>query len=159
MLIKSELTELFERLGTPPAGQKLVLNARMEAPVREVASRGGNVVTVLASLKMARDIRTESRHIEFAVAVTKEHAKDVPEYYAQPCELKLSLVDESTGEIRKVDGWKTSCTADYFLPGAGPLSPDSIDRLNAALADEGALSFFELLEAPYGFSADLLNQA
>ncbi|SPB14786.1 integrase catalytic region [Caballeronia novacaledonica] len=230
MLTKAQLAELFERLGTPPAGQKLIANARIQAPVREVTSRGGNVITVLASQKMGREIRTESRHIEFAVAVTKEHAADVLEYYAQPCELKLNLVDESTGEFKKIqhfpdyltvrsDGftleeWKSEAKllrladkypyryvrasdgqwyspqieqqlaergvryrifsedciprrrvenllhlADYFLPGAEPLPPDSVGRLNAALAEHGALSFFELLEAPYGFSADFLNQA
>jgi putative transposase len=230
MLTKAQLAELFDRLGTPPAGRKFILNARIQAPVREVKSQGGNVITVLASQKMGRDIRTESRHIEFAVAVMKEHAKDVLEYYAQPCELKLNLIEESTGEIRKIqhfpdyltvrsDGftleeWKSEAKllrlaekypyryvrandgqwyspqiekqladlglryrilsenciprrrvenllylADYFLPGAEPLSADSVDRLNAALAEHGALSFFELLEAPYKFSADFLNQA
>ncbi|MEN8506300.1 MULTISPECIES: Mu transposase C-terminal domain-containing protein [Paraburkholderia] len=230
MLSKTQLAELFERLGTPPAGQKLVANARLYAPVRDVSSRGGNVITVLASQKMARDIWTESRHIEFAVAVTKEHAKDVLEYYAQPCDLKLNLVDESTGEIKKIqhvpdyltirsddftlEEWKSEakllrlaekypyryvrgsdgqwCSpqierqlaelgvryrvfsedciprrrmenlldlADYFLPGVEPLPSDNVDRLRAALAEQGALSFFELLEAPYGFAADFLNQA
>ena len=230
MLTRAQLAELFDRLGTPPAGQKLILAARMQAPARKVTSRGGNVITILASQKMARDIRTESRHIEFAVAVTKEHAKNVLEYYAQPCELKLNLIDEATGEIRKIqhfpdyltiqnDGftleeWKSEAKllslaekypyryvrasdgqwyspqiekqlaelglryrilsddciprrrvenllhlADYFLPGAEPLPPDSIGRLNAALSEHGALSFFELLGAPYEFSADFLNQA
>src|SRR6266702_4943933 len=102
MLNKAQLTELFDRLGTPPTGQKLIADARVHAPVREVTSRGGNVITVLASQKMARDIRTESRHIEFAVAVTKERAADILEYFAQPCELKLNLIDESTGEIKKI---------------------------------------------------------
>ncbi|CAL8477058.1 DDE-type integrase/transposase/recombinase [Caballeronia sp. S22] len=230
MLTKIQLSELFERLGTPPAGQKLILTARIEAPVRDVTSRGGNVITVLASEKMAREIRTESRHIEFAVAATKERAEDVLEYYPQPCELKLELIDDATGEIKKIkhipdyltvrgDGftleeWKAEAKllrlaeqlpyryvrasdgqwyspqieeqlaergvryrifsedciprrrvenllhlADYFLPGAEPLPPDSVGRLNAALAEHGALSFFELLEAPYGFPADFLNQA
>ena len=101
MLTKAQLAALFDRLGTPPAGQKLIVNARIQAPVREVASKGGNVISVLTSQKMARDVWTESRHIEFAVAVTKEHDKGVLEYYAQPCELKLNLIDESTGETRK----------------------------------------------------------
>ncbi|REG51058.1 putative transposase [Paraburkholderia sp. BL6669N2] len=179
---------------------------------------------------MAREIRTESRHIEFAVAVTKERAEDVLEYYPQPCELKLSLTDESTGEIEKIkhipdyltirsDGfaleeWKAEAKllrladnypyryvragdgqwyspqiekqlaelglryrifsedciprrrvenflhlADYFLPGAEPLDPDSVDRLHVALNEHGALSFLELLQAPYNFCADFLNQA
>jgi putative transposase len=152
------------------------------------------------------------------------------EYYAQPCELKLDLIEESTGEIRKIkhvpdyltisnDGftleeWKSEAKllrlaekypyryvrsddgqwyspqiekqladiglryrifsensiprrrvenlrhlADYFLPGAEPFPPDDIDCLNTALAENGALSFFELLGEPYKFSADFLNQA
>lgn len=230
MLTKVQLTELFDKLGTPSTGQKLILNARIEAPVRDVTSKGGNVITVLSSQKMARDIWTESRHIEFAVAVTKEHAKDVLEYYAQPCELKLDLIEESTGKIRAIkhipdyltirdDGftleeWKSEAKllrlaekfpyryvrtndgqwyspqiekqladlglryrifseqsiprrrvenlldlADYFLLGAEPLPADGIDRLNTALTEYGALSFFELLREPYNFSADFLNQA
>src|SRR5258708_6708943 len=52
MLTKAQLAELFDRLGTPPAGQKFILNARIQAPVREVKSQGGNVITILASQKM-----------------------------------------------------------------------------------------------------------
>ncbi len=52
MLDKSQLANLFDRLGTPPAGRQLVLDARAEAPVRPVKSQGGNVITVLASQKM-----------------------------------------------------------------------------------------------------------
>lgn len=102
MLDKAQLTDFFDRLGTPSAGQKLILDARIQAPVRQVKSDVGNVITILASQKMRRDIRTESRHIEFAAAVTKEHDANVLEYYAQPCELKLELIDESTGQIRSI---------------------------------------------------------
>ncbi|MFL9887352.1 DDE-type integrase/transposase/recombinase [Paraburkholderia agricolaris] len=102
MLDKAQLTDLFDRLGTPSAGRELILNARIQSPVRQVMSRGGNVITILASRKMECEIRTESRHIEFAVAVTKEHSADVLEYYAQPCELKLKLLNDATGEIRTV---------------------------------------------------------
>lgn len=102
MLDKSQLIHLFDRLGTPPAGRKLILDARAEAPVRPVKSQGGNVITILASRKMGREIRTESNHIEFAAAVTKEHSADILEYYMQPCELRLELVDEFTGEIHKI---------------------------------------------------------
>ena len=102
MLNKEQITELFEHLGTPRAGRELILKARILAPVREVKSRGGNVITLLASRKMGREIRTESRHIEFAAAVDHEFNKQVIEYYAQPCELKLELVDTATGEIRKI---------------------------------------------------------
>ena len=102
MLNKEQLAELFERLGTPRAGRDIVLKARVHAPVREVKSRGGNVITLLASRKMEREIRTESRHVEFAAAVDREFDSRVIEYYAQPCELKLELVDTTTGEIRNI---------------------------------------------------------
>ena len=102
MLEKTQLVDLFDRHGTPRAGRELILRARSQAPVRQVQSRGGNVITLLASAKMAREIRTESRHIEFAAAVDKEFDPSVLEYYAQPCELKLELIDEATGELRTI---------------------------------------------------------
>lgn len=69
MLTNEQLTELFGTLGLPPKGRDLVLRARIEAPVRPVKSQGGNVITLLASSKMGREIRTESRHIEFAAVI------------------------------------------------------------------------------------------
>lgn len=102
MLKLESITALFERLGTPRAGRELILKARSCAPVRDVQSRGGNVITLLASRKMGCEIRTESRHIEFAAAVNHEHDPIVLEYYAQPCELKLELIDPSDGEIRSI---------------------------------------------------------
>lgn len=92
MLNKEELYGLFDHLGLPPKGRELVLRARVEAPVRAVKSQGGNVITLLASRKMGREIRTESRHIEFAAAVDKEYDSNVIEYYAQPCLLRLELI-------------------------------------------------------------------
>lgn len=102
MLDTTHLTELFDRLGTPDAGRKLVLKARIEAPVRPVKSRGGNVITVLASRKMGCEISTESRHIEFAAAVDHEFDPRVLEYYAQPCELRLELFDPASGDLRTI---------------------------------------------------------
>jgi putative transposase len=102
MLDTTHLTELFDRLGTPDAGRKLVLKARIEAPVRPVKSRGGNVITVLVSRKMGCEISTESRHIEFAAAVDHEFDARVLEYYAQPCELRLELFDPASGDLRTI---------------------------------------------------------
>lgn len=110
MLNKEELVELFDRLSTPAKGRELVLRARVEAPVRPVKSHGGNVITLLASRKMGREIRTESRHVEFAAAVNKEYDPEVIEYYAQPCLLQLELVDDATGEIRRIQH-----TPDYLV--------------------------------------------
>lgn len=102
MLEKAQIIDIFDRLGTPPAGRKLVLDARAHSPIREVRSNGGNVITYLASRKMDREIATESRHIEFAAAIDKEYDADVIEYYPQPCKLKLDLIDERTGAIKSI---------------------------------------------------------
>jgi len=102
MLDKETVLNLLDRLGLPSQGKKLVLEARIKAPVRDVASRGGNVITVIASRKMQREIRTESRHIEFQAALRYEHDEGVLEYYPQPCRLKFELVDEVTGEIHTI---------------------------------------------------------
>lgn len=110
MLDTQQLTELFDHLGTPRAGRDLVLRAQSEAPVREVQSKGGNVVTFFQSRKMSRSIKTESRHIEFAALVDKEFDDTVLEYYPQPCALKFNLVDEATGEIHTV-----SHTPDFLV--------------------------------------------
>ena len=110
MLNKEELVELFDHLGLPPKGRSQVLRARLEAPVRAVKSQGGNVITLFASRKMGREIRTESRHIEFAAAVDKEYNPAVIEYYAQPCLLRLELIDDVTGEIRAIQH-----TPDYLV--------------------------------------------
>jgi len=99
MLDKAQLTELFDRHGTPSAGRQLILDARIQAPVRAVQSRGGNVITVLNSRKMGREITTESRHIEFPAAIGMEYDDRVLEYYPQPCERKFEFTDAATGEI------------------------------------------------------------
>ena len=109
MLNKDELVELFDQ-SIPKQGRKLVLRARVEAPVRAVKSQGGNVITLFASRKMGREIRTESRHIEFAAAVDKEYNPAVIEYYAQPCLLRLELIDDATGEIKSIQH-----TPDYLV--------------------------------------------
>ncbi|MBM5571093.1 MULTISPECIES: Mu transposase C-terminal domain-containing protein [Deefgea] len=102
MLNKEQITNLLDNLSIPQAGRKLILQARISAPVRQVNSRGSNVITLLNSRKMDCEIRTESRHIEFAAAVSYEYDPSVVEYYAQPMELKLSLTETATGEIHNV---------------------------------------------------------
>ncbi|KVE73687.1 DDE-type integrase/transposase/recombinase [Burkholderia vietnamiensis] len=102
MLNRKQLTDLFDRLGTPEAGRRLILDSRVQAPVRDVQSRGGNVITLMASRKMGCEIATESRHIEFAAAIDHEFDPKVLEFYAQPCKLQFELIDDSTGEIRNI---------------------------------------------------------
>lgn len=86
------LNTLFDRLGTPSAGRRLVEKARREAPVRDIQSRSGNVITWYSSRKMGGLlIGTESRTVEFPAAIQYEHDPQVLEYYPQPCELDLIL--------------------------------------------------------------------
>ncbi|MYN14980.1 hypothetical protein GSY71_17730 [Pusillimonas sp. TS35] len=102
MLVKEQLAALFDKLGTPSKGQTLVRTARIESPVREVQSRGRNVVTIFASQKMGREIRTESRHVEFPAALNHEHDRAVLEFYPQPCTLHMDLIEATTGEVHKI---------------------------------------------------------
>ncbi|WP_043636426.1 Mu transposase C-terminal domain-containing protein [Chromobacterium haemolyticum] len=103
MLEKPLRERLLDRLGTPSAGMRLILDAVKYAPVRKVESRGGgNVITPLQSRKMQRTVETESRHLEFPVAVSLEHDPAVLEYYPQPSQLKFEVID-ADGEIHAID--------------------------------------------------------
>jgi putative transposase len=230
MLSKTTLTELLDRLGTPTEGRRLVQEARIKAPVRQVKSKGGNVITIVASQKMDCDIATESRLIEFPAAIGHEFDPDVLEYYTQPCARKFELFDPARQKtldishtpdflVIRADGitleeWKSEqrlanlaekypyryskdsdglwhapqiekqllelgihyqihtesalprCRvenllylADYFRPGAEPCPDEVLARLRTALEEHGTLFFTELLDEPYGFTADQLNQA
>lgn len=103
MLVNQQLEELFNRLGTPETGRRLVSTARDQAPVRDVRSTGRNVITLLASRKMQREIATESRQAEYAAALEHEVNPEVLEYYPQPCILKMELIDPNTGEVFPID--------------------------------------------------------
>lgn len=89
MLSLVQLRNLFETLGTPPAGRILIEDARRNAPVRKVRSNSNNVITRFASRKMGRLIDTESRTVEYPAVVMYEHDDKVLEYYAQPVTLDL----------------------------------------------------------------------
>lgn len=89
-----ELNALFDRLGTPLAGRRLVEKARKEAPVRDIQSHSSNVITWYSSRKMGRAIGTESRTVEFPAAIQYEHDPLVLEYYPQPCELDLLITSD-----------------------------------------------------------------
>ena len=102
MLENAEFLTVIDALGLSPKGSKLILEARIKAPVRDVVSRGGNVITLLASRKMQREISTESRSLEFFAALGYEHDAKVLEFYPQPCELRLELMDDVNGEIHSV---------------------------------------------------------
>lgn len=93
MLTSIELNELFDRLGTPPKGRRLVEKARREAPIRKVKSNSGNVITLFQSNKMNRAIATESRTIEFPAVAQYERNPMILEYYAQPCRIDIILTD------------------------------------------------------------------
>ncbi|WP_368644011.1 DDE-type integrase/transposase/recombinase [Castellaniella ginsengisoli] len=102
MLTNEQLNHLFDRLGVSPAGRELVRKVRNSLPARAVQSRGSNVNTRLASKKMDRMIHTESRHVEFPVAVEHEHDPLVLEYYPQPYTIPLEFID-ADGEEHKAD--------------------------------------------------------
>jgi putative transposase len=110
MLEPQTLAELFAKLSTPHAGQELVRKARRQAPVRDVQSRGGNVVTIFQSHKMGTEIRTESRHIEFPGAINHEFDPKVIEFYAQPCTLNLTFFDSATNKTKS-----TVHTPDFLV--------------------------------------------
>lgn len=102
MLDVIELNTLFEKLGTPEAGRKLVRQALVKAPVRQVQSRGSNVHVLFNSRKMARVLECESHRVEFPFAVMLEHDPAVLEYYLQPCELHVPVVDGSGKAITRI---------------------------------------------------------
>ncbi len=102
MLETPQRERLLDRLGLPPAGRRLVLDAAKFAPIRQVASKGRNVVTPYQSWKMQRPVETESRHLEFPAAVGYEQDPSVLEYFMQPCRLRFEVVD-ADGEIHIVD--------------------------------------------------------
>ena len=66
----AELEDLFDEWGTPPSGRAFVRRARRDAPVREVESRRGNLISRYTPRKMnGRRQSTESLGPEYA-AVT-----------------------------------------------------------------------------------------
>ena len=89
MMSKIDLEHLFEKLGTPDEGRRLIRKARQESPVRKVQSNGGNVVTRYCSRKMDRTIATESRTVEFPAAVLYEQNPEVLEYFPQPVKVDI----------------------------------------------------------------------
>jgi len=99
MLGPAELAELFVKFRTPPAGRRLVTEAREKSPVRKVRSSGGNVVTHYYSPKMGRVVSTESHTAEQAGAYLYEFDKHVLEYWPQPTWLDLLLTNPETGRV------------------------------------------------------------
>ncbi len=110
MLDLVRLRHLFEHHGTPPAGQKLIEEARRTAPVRKVRSNSNNVITRFASRKMERLVDTESRTVEYPAVVMYEHDAKVLEYYAQPVKLDLNRRVQGTSGSSRVQH-----TPDFLL--------------------------------------------
>ena len=88
-----ELDAYLTRIGLPNNGRRLVEKARREAPVRQVQSKGGNVITGFQSVKMDRTIETESRGGEYPAVISYEHDKSVLEYYPQPMTIDVPIVN------------------------------------------------------------------
>jgi len=110
MLELVELRRLFERLDTPPAGRKLIEEARRLAPVREVRSTSNNVITRFYSRKMARMVDAESRTVEYPAITTYEHDPRVLEFHAQPMRLDLFVQEEG-----KLKPSRIQHTPDFLL--------------------------------------------
>lgn len=116
MLELVELRRLFERLDTPPAGRKLIEEARRLAPVRQVRSNSNNVITRFHSRKMARMVDAESRTVEYPAIVTYEHDPGVLEFYAQPMRLDLFVQEEGKPRPSRIQH-----TPDFLLIREGGL--------------------------------------
>jgi len=97
MLDDSSLLALFDSLGTPSDGRRLVMKARRDAPVRKVKCSGSNVITLSFSQKMNNHIGLESKSLEYVAARWYESLNEVLEYYAQPVELDLNLQNKKSG--------------------------------------------------------------
>lgn len=102
MLDVIELNTLFEKLGTPEAGRKLVRQAQSKAPVRQVQSRGNNVHVLFNSQKMGCVQECESHRVEFPFVVMLENDPTVLEYYLQPCELHVPVQDADGRLITRI---------------------------------------------------------
>lgn len=102
MLGLAQLRHLFEDHGTPPAGRKLIEDARRNAPVRKVQSNSNNVITRFASRKMERMVDTESRTVEYPAVIMYEHDAKVLEYYAQPTKLDLKWQAPNTTKPSRI---------------------------------------------------------
>ncbi len=102
MLNLIELNDLFNRLGTPQEGRRLVEKARRDSPVRKIQSHSGNVITWYFSKKMGKAIGTERRTVEFPAAIKYEHDPLVLEYYPQPCQLDLILTVEGKAHSSRI---------------------------------------------------------
>lgn len=87
MLTPVELENIFNEIGLPEGGRRLVAKARREAPVRQVRSSRSNLITRYPSQKMGRVIETESHTVEFAAMLRYEWDPAVLEYYPQPMEI------------------------------------------------------------------------
>ena len=121
MLTLVELHDLFDRLGTPPAGRQLVETARRLAPVRQVQSNSSIVITRYASRKMGRLVGCESRTVEYPAVIQYEHDPEVLEYYAQPVK-----VDRYTGprtRSGRSEGRRVSGRSGKRFPPVTPADP------------------------------------
>ena len=97
-----ELNDYFAQVGLPEAGRHLVMKARREAPVRDVVSRLGNVISHYQSRKMRKTVIAESLHVEFPAFIQYEHDPNVLEYHPQPLMFDLRLVDPISKKVSRL---------------------------------------------------------
>ena len=90
MLTEQEFEALCREWNLPPAGEALVRSIRKADPARRVQSRRSNAIVRYASRKMGCVIQAESHTVELPLAYVLEHSSEVPEFYDQPCQIRLS---------------------------------------------------------------------
>ena len=110
MLSQSEYQTLACQWALPEAGRAYVDLTRSSEPARLVGSPGfRNTPIRIASQKMGRTIQAESDTVEGAFARLCEYDRGIPEYWDQPPEVPLVIINKRGHRQR------TPYTADYLV--------------------------------------------
>lgn len=162
MLKEIEIEKLFAELSLPEAGRKLIRFARMHGPVKEANSRLGNCIVWHYSKKMGyKHLELESRTVEGAAATTYEDEYACLEFWPQPFQIDLSVINES-GKVTtrkqhtpgfliiKADGfyvheWREEARLIKLAAETPQIFKDSDNRWHSKLAEE----YFEKLGMHY----------
>jgi putative transposase len=107
MVNNSSLIDTVDRLPLTAAGRNILDEMMSGAPVRQVQSRGGNVVTSFFSQKMSCEILTEAMSTEFPLGQEKERDSNVLGYWVQAYRFHLAYP-------RNGKTVRTTHVPDYF---------------------------------------------
>ena len=113
----AELEDLFDEWGTPPSGRAFVRRARRDGPVREVASRRGNVISRYTPRKMnGRRQSTESLGPEYAAVIRYDLDNFTREFYCQPGTVRVDIQVERKAKDggKKFTTQSVECTPDIL---------------------------------------------